>query len=199
MGADFLLSREDLTCSSSAAYLRSDLVVGFCQVHRFGSFSRGKASYSCIYVHLFLICLHNAFICSAADKIRHGCKNIRCWHSCITEKHLTPVSPSVPEVEGIYATGWHPFFEDVPLVEFMYFIFTRMPGDSYCRRLRSLLLYLRYVFRPLINSLVCWLPKFVYKHERINFYVIYLLASRCSRQHVTIRHHFSEVDGIAER
>ena len=47
------------------------------------------------------------------------------------------------------------FFEDVPLVEFMYFIFTRMPGDSYCRRLRSLLLYLRYVFRPLINSLVC--------------------------------------------
>ena len=46
--------------------------------------------------------------------------------------------------------------EDVPQVEFMYFVFTRMPGESYRRRLRSLLLYLCYVFRALINSLVCW-------------------------------------------
>ena len=45
--------------------------------------------------------------------------------------------------------------EDVPLVEFMYLVFTRMPGESYCRRLWSLLLYLCYVFRALINSLVC--------------------------------------------
>ena len=45
--------------------------------------------------------------------------------------------------------------EDVPLVEFMYLVFTRMPGESYRRRLRSLLLYLSYVFRALINSLVC--------------------------------------------
>ena len=43
--------------------------------------------------------------------------------------------------------------EDVPLVEFMYFVFTRMPGESYRRRFRSLLLYLCYVFRALINSL----------------------------------------------
>ena len=28
--------------------------------------------------------------------------------------------------------------EDVPLVEFMYLVFTRMPGESYSRRLRSL-------------------------------------------------------------
>ena len=47
------------------------------------------------------------------------------------------------------------FIEDVPLVEFMYLVFTGMPGESYCRRLRSLLLYLWYVFRALINSLVC--------------------------------------------
>ena len=46
-------------------------------------------------------------------------------------------------------------FEDVPLVEFMYLVFTRMVGESYCRRLRSLLLYLCYAFRALINSLVC--------------------------------------------
>ena len=28
--------------------------------------------------------------------------------------------------------------EDVPLVEFMYFVFTRMPGESYRGRLESL-------------------------------------------------------------
>ena len=46
--------------------------------------------------------------------------------------------------------------EDVPLVEFMYLVFTRMPGESYRRRLRSLLLCLCYVFWALVNSLVCW-------------------------------------------
>ena len=45
--------------------------------------------------------------------------------------------------------------EDVHLVEIMYLVFTRMPGESYRRRLRSLLLYLCYVFRALISSLVC--------------------------------------------
>ena len=33
---------------------------------------------------------------------------------------------------------------------------TRMPGESYGRRLRSLFLRLCYVFRALITSLVCW-------------------------------------------
>ena len=33
-------------------------------------------------------------------------------------------------------------FEDVTLVEFMYLVLTRTPGESYRRRLRSLLLYL---------------------------------------------------------
>ena len=36
----------------------------------------------------------------------------------------------------------------------MYLVFTRMPGESYCRRLRSLLLCLCDVFRAQINSLV---------------------------------------------
>ena len=40
-------------------------------------------------------------------------------------------------------------------VEFMYLVFTCMPGESYRRRLRSLLLYLCDVFRAIINSLVC--------------------------------------------
>ena len=45
-------------------------------------------------------------------------------------------------------------YGDVPLMEFMYLVFTHMPGESYRRRLRSLLLYSCYVFRALINSLV---------------------------------------------
>ena len=38
----------------------------------------------------------------------------------------------------------------------MYLVFTCMPSESYRRWLRSLLLYLCYVFWVLINSLVCW-------------------------------------------
>ena len=41
---------------------------------------------------------------------------------------------------------------DVLLMEVMYLVFTRMPGESCRRRLRSLLLYLCYVFRALINN-----------------------------------------------
>ena len=40
-------------------------------------------------------------------------------------------------------------------VEFMSLVFICMPGEIYRRRLRSLLLYLCYVFRALIISLVC--------------------------------------------
>ena len=43
--------------------------------------------------------------------------------------------------------------DEVPLVELMYPVFTRMPGESYCRQLGSLL-YLWNAFRVLINSLV---------------------------------------------
>ena len=45
--------------------------------------------------------------------------------------------------------------EDVPLVEFMYLVFTRMTGESYGRRLRFLLLCLCDVYLALINSLGC--------------------------------------------
>ena len=47
-----------------------------------------------------------------------------------------------------------PFFDAVPVVGFMYLVyFTHMPGESYRRRLRSLLLCLCDVFPELINSL----------------------------------------------
>ena len=39
----------------------------------------------------------------------------------------------------------------------MYLVFTRMPGESYRRRMKSVLLCLCYVFRALINTLVCCL------------------------------------------
>ena len=45
----------------------------------------------------------------------------------------TPRSASVPETKGIYATGHFFllllfFFFSVPFLEFMYLVFTRMPG-----------------------------------------------------------------------
>ena len=49
------------------------------------------------------------------------------------------------------------FFEDVPLVESVYLVFTRMPGQSCCRPLRPWLLCLCDVFWPLMNSLACGL------------------------------------------
>ena len=64
---------------------------------------------------------------------------------------------SLAIIESLTCQQWKKNVEDVPLVEFMYFVFTRMPGESYCRWLRSLLLYLCYIFWVLINSLVCWL------------------------------------------
>ena len=45
----------------------------------------------------------------------------------------TPVSPSVCEMEGLYANERHPFLEDVPLVEVLYLVFTRMPCESNLR------------------------------------------------------------------
>ena len=44
--------------------------------------------------------------------------------------------------------------KDVPLVEFTYLVFSRLPGESYRRKLRSLLLCLCDVLRALITSLV---------------------------------------------
>ena len=59
---------------------------------------------------------------------------------CGMQSHII-IYKDQEEHSSSYFLG-HPFFKDVPLVEFMYFVFTRMPGDSHRRRLRSLLLYL---------------------------------------------------------
>ena len=49
----------------------------------------------------------------------------------------------------------------------MYLVFTCMPGESYRRRLRSLLTCLCDVFRALINSLVCWFTNFFEIHDML--------------------------------
>ena len=64
---------------------------------------------------------------------------------------------------------------DVPLVEFTYLVFTRMPDESYRRRLRSLFLYLRYVFRALVTSLLCWFQTVLF----------FLLSASCFGTQVT--------------
>ena len=63
-------------------------------------------------------------------------------------------------------------FEAVSLVEFTYLVFTRMLGENYRRRLRSLLLCVCGVFRALINSLVgCFSCSLLFEHlNQIPFY-----------------------------
>ena len=101
-----------------------------------------------------------------------GQERILTWHACkyrvhklhqryILERYGGYTSGGV-YVPYIYYILVYPVFttlsrgtEDVPLVEFMYPVFTRMPDENYRRRLRSLLFYFYYVFRARINSLVC--------------------------------------------
>ena len=62
---------------------------------------------------------------------------------------------SLPLVEFMYLLLTRMPDESLPLVEFStLYLLTRMPGESYRRRIRSLLC-LCDVFRALINSLVC--------------------------------------------
>ena len=60
-----------------------------------------------------------------------------------------PAPPPSSKISWSFDLAWNPAWEAVPLVEFMYLVFTRMPGESYRRWLRSLLLYLCYVFQVL--------------------------------------------------
>ena len=92
-------------------------------------------------------------------------RSLTCWHSSEEEVRSTVLwrpssmqrhTSKLPKLLSEQTTSKKKNDEkDVPLVQFMYFVFPRMPGDSYRRRLRSWLC-LRDVFRALINSLVCW-------------------------------------------
>ena len=61
--------------------------------------------------------------------------------------------------------------EDVPSVEFVYLVFTRMPGESYRKRFRSLLLCPLSVQRPFVD------------HVYVKVTAKCLLVSRVSSQH----------------
>ena len=65
----------------------------------------------------------------------------------------------------------------------MYFVFTHMPGESYHRRLWSLLWYLCYAFQALINSLVCWYHLLQLQH-----------ATSSLKTTLSPCHHFSDGD-----
>ena len=60
---------------------------------------------------------------------------------------------------------WLSLLEDVPVMEFMYLVLTRMPGESCCRWHRSLWPWLCDVFWALINSLVCWFCWGRFRHK----------------------------------
>ena len=67
----------------------------------------------------------------------------------------------------------------------MYLVFTCMPGESYHRQLRSLLLYLYYVPWVLINSLVCWfciisimLSFHVLSYHILQIFILILILSK---------------------
>ena len=79
----------------------------------------------------------------------------------------------------------------VPLVEFMYLVFTHMPGESYRRRLRSLLQYLCYIFRMnlMFNNKLIYKKRF----KRTNDY----LQDVCVEGNVDIL--FQLHSGFAER
>ena len=76
---------------------------------------------------------------------------------------FTLVLPSVPYKEGVHATGKHSFFFSfffreggggVPLMEFLYAIFTRISSECYRGRFMSLLCTIsveRYYFPLLIH------------------------------------------------
>ena len=82
-------------------------------------------------------------------------------------------------------------------MEFMYLVFTRMPGKSYRGRLRSLFLYLSCVFRTLINSVVRWLWQKVFRLLKPVFST--LKINKCCIDQADTNRSFIEVKGEPNR
>ena len=72
----------------------------------------------------------------------------------VTQVQERPESPTVTLTWHAYKYNVHKL-RQMYIFEFMYLIFTRIPGETYRRRLRSLS-YFCYVFWDFINSLVWW-------------------------------------------
>ena len=85
------------------------------------------------------------------------------------------------------------FYIHVPLVDicFCFCFLYRMPGKSYHRQLRSLLLCLCDVFQVLINSFVCWFCRGALGLILFQIMILmnYLLHVVCVRQTWDSQHH----------
>ena len=97
------------------------------------------------------VCLYVEPVSRSNDYIRSRIKigSVACLY--------TPVSPSVPEMEGIYVTGGILFFRMYLLVEFIYLVFTlHARWELPQRRFRSLSLcplsVERYYFPLFVDS-----------------------------------------------
>ena len=84
------------------------------------------------------------------------------WKIAVSSSALCPIiiGYTPPGFDCDFPVTFERKKKTVPLMEFIDLVFTRMPSESCSRRLRDLLLFLRYVFRALINSLVVWFSTF---------------------------------------
>ena len=82
----------------------------------------------------------------------HGCIQRKLVRFCAMAIVVSRSGYDWSATEDQYSAETEIFNDDVPLVGFVCFLFTRMPGDSYRRRLWSLLCSCD-VRRALINSL----------------------------------------------
>ena len=95
--------------------------------------------------------------CACVESTNKGV-NVR-WKDVTQTQQQRPESPTVTltwHASKYKIHELHQRYIYLPLVEFMYLVFIWMPGESYRRPLRSLLLCLYDVLQALINSLVCW-------------------------------------------
>ena len=60
------------------------------------------------------------------------------WHACKYKVHKLHQKYIIEDYLHKHHQRYN--LDDVPRVEFMYLVFTPVPGESYCRRLKSLLL-----------------------------------------------------------
>ena len=106
-----------------------------------------RHGFSCHFVGgwLFLSVRPSVVLIWLADwRLLSACPVCLCWQeSSVSEWMGIPPPPPPSGLSvcgvGVGGMGRASFYEDVPLMEFMQLVFTRMPGVSYHRRLRSLL------------------------------------------------------------
>ena len=87
---------------------------------------------------------------------------VKSWLSLLFQSIMCDVSFRISDAKWMSAISVKTLnrtrltFQDVPSVEFKNLAFTRMPGESYRRRLGLCCYELCDVCRALMNSLVCW-------------------------------------------